>query len=403
MPNPKPLTEKPNTKAVIGFIVDQPEDFWIFAPIVGELAESELIFISKGLGAKTLHSLGEIASSQNKSWRIFSGRIHDFFEQYELIIGTRLERILSDSALAHKKKVLFFEPTFGWSSMTSLKLSSRVDGVAATGPHFATLFRPFTPTAIIGSPRLEEMRHRPVPRDKSILYVPNITNPRVKEIISAVMEAVPEGYKLSMLVPTMQSTKAKDETGANGKLQIISMAENSPALAIAQSAIVILEDDTSIFDCIFFEKPIILLDTFFGRTEWDKEEQLMPLANTKEFGQKDPTLADIGVILKKPQNLPDAIKLIEQEAIIKQLTRNIKRLKKIFVSAPRGSAVKSAIAFIRSVQKSQRPPESLLARTYEAQENWAKLNQYYEMRFGAKPPYGSLTKTLIQFLSKLEK
>jgi hypothetical protein len=432
------LPVNPHPNATVGFLCNYPEDFWTFAPIVERLPEAEYVFTTaaaipqddrgKRLAALIINQLANLARKQKANWRIFVPfslpedaltdeekdlkqailaqelkGLQNFFQKYEVIVATTTGNFLSNPALSHKKKILLYENA---NIRIAPEKLSYLDGILVPGEFMAPLFRAFAETLVIGSPRLERIREHTTASSgnrRTLLYFPSRVNPKQNEAIGDIAKFLPPKWRLQVIIPHFRqiSRHAWNQRKQTPTLELYFKGEIDKAMLIARADIVMVEDAEHILECLFFERSIMLFDSTFDIKDWNFNEQLVPQANTKSFGIQDPTVADMGVIFKNPESLPTAIRLFFKPTVRDTIREFQQKLRPIFFK-PQSSEIGalSAADFIRTIQKSKRPPESIISRMYAQYNSFEKLVEYYKNSFGITPPYGSLTLVLLRWLMK---
>jgi hypothetical protein len=332
----------------------------------------------------------------------------NFFEKYKILVGAKPWGPLSFVPLTHKKKLLFCENPLEWMNVRNF---SHIDFFAATGPYPASLFSVFGPSRIVGSPRLEVMFNS-VPlknpasgKIDSILYLPSKSNLLLKENINILLDALPEQIQLKIFIPYFRALSRHiwNQSAAIPEIEVFFYGDKDPAEIIASSDVVIIEDPTYLIECLLFEKPIILFDRVFKENAYfDMEHIFLPQQDSKSFGISDPTISDIGLILKDPTNLEEAFKIIEEGTAVLETLQSLNKIKEAFISFPKENSLKESIRFIREAKNMPRPRESFLSRIWKYEELLRYSNIYLQQRFGVKYPLGDLALKIFRIVSELE-
>lgn len=389
----------------IAFLCEVPEDYWIFSPVIRNLPAAECIIAPpprKPAAAQFItQTISDLATQENLKWRFFNAEsdwIADFFAPYDLIAGANLEGYLSHPALTMKKKLLFTEQTTSWPGTLSFKRAARVDAIAAPGAYCADAFAAIAPTEIVGSPRLEQATARAAGNaPPSILYAPSAHNIRLRDALAAVEDAIPSSHRLIVRMPTIRARweTRRNSRGSGKHAELVFWGEREPASLVAAADAVIIEDLSLLLDSLFFEKPMVLLDVLFGR-QTAREDVFVPPRTTRTFATDDPTIADIGVIVRAIRNLPAALMRTSELRKEKGAIEHRKAISRMMIARPPSGASRAATSFIRRVLDAPRQKESFLARTAEYQNTLERITERMGVRRGA------LTRSLIRLLKMLE-
>ena len=413
--------ENPNPKAIIGFIIRYPFQYYIYESVYRHLPESEFIVDLQWMKSemeewhKVLKRLIGFLEKRGACFRLannYSNKSSDnFFQKYTVLASNALVPVLKIITNRNKKKVRFMYGhskdlyNFGpWLRHFDLSLTY--------GPFSNEATNVFTKGKIVGNSRFDDwflnkideksidaFREKLNLNKKTVLYLPTHSDLSSLEFFLPSIRELLKKFNL-VIKPHYITSACELERLNNFKLNIgdaassVVWADDFDDLCVLLSVAdtVISDNSGAVFDALLVDKPLVILDTlneeFFEKEQWRPQKRsphvwLWPATYKESTEQKIKRGDDflIGEVVRRQNEIVQAVdrslKNFSKYAPVREKMKNQLFSYRNGTSGKRAADFLKKLALSRNEEKEKRP----LALSFKAEDalNKAAWEDYFSL------------------------